>query len=918
MKRFVAFLLAFLLGVMPFGEMAYATEVNNLENHEVVKVGWFEVTGCQEIDENGNPYGFSYDYLNEISRYTGLEFEYVEGKFSELIEELKTGEIDIMLAIEYSAERTEYFEYTSYPMCTSYTIVATLESKVDEYASLSSLNGSRIGMLKGVQTIKEAKEYLDENNITADIVEFDTLSQMDEALHNGEIDYTIENQMRKLEDDEVILCQIEECVENIAVSKKREGLVDILNSGMKSIIETESYYTEELFQEYFGGNYINKLLLTNEEMDAIEKMGSLKVFIDASNKIMFEDKNGKYAGNWVEIIDLISQKLGVEYEICYGDTRDEVINWKSDSGADFMIGFEYDYMWAREKNTVITLPFLTFQYHRIINKNTYEGNSSDRIAAVKNAYYTTHFLLKEYSEDQIDYYENAEECVKAVNSGKADMTFLDSFQSEYYLKDYRYNNLSVLVTDNKAMYCFAVNDDTDPAAVSAINKAIRSITTSEIEAIITESDFNYYKSGISLVGIIYTHPLVSTLLIAVIFALVVGLLILLLSIKSIHKQKVRAEKANAAKSEFLSRVTHDLRTPMNGILGLTQIAREENELSGKMKDYIDKMENSSNYLLGLINDVLDVSSIEAGTLKIIEKPTSVEKITSYIITLITPIAENANVKLVTRFTNIENINIVVDEMRVEQIYVNLISNAIKFSKPGSAVLWTVDCTKRADGYYDVLSVVEDHGCGMSKEFMERMFDPFSREEADAYEKEGTGLGLTIVKKLVEAMHGKLEVYSKVGEGTKFVFTVTRRPVEEDNSAKRTIDAESISFEGKKALVCEDSAINMEITVKMLESKGFEVIGAQNGAIGFELFKNHEPGFFDIIIMDIRMPVMDGLEATRKIRELGREDALKIPIIALSANAYEEDIKLSKEAGVNEHISKPVKWKEFFVKIYEYL
>ena len=321
--------------------------------------------------------------------------------------------------------------------------------------------------------------------------------------------------------------------------------------------------------------------------------------------------DGKMSGNWYKIANLIADKLGLPCEIYTADTREEVINWKTDSGADFMIGFEYDYMWAKEKDTAITLPFLTFQYHMIMNKNTYTGDSNDVVAARRGAYHTIHYLKDMYPEERIMYFSSAEECIKAVNSGKCDMTYLDSFQSEYYLKDYKYNNLSVIVTDEKSMYCFAVAQGVEPEVITAVNKAIRSITTSEIEGIIAETDMQYFKEGISLRDLIYTRPVTSSVFIAAIVAVFVGLIVLMVSLRLIHTQKERAEKANAAKSEFLSRVTHDLRTPMNGILGLTQIAREDENLTPPMKEYIDKVENSGFYLLGLINDVLDVSSIEA-------------------------------------------------------------------------------------------------------------------------------------------------------------------------------------------------------------------------------------------------------------------------------------------------------------------
>lgn len=366
------------------------------------------------------------------------------------------------------------------------------------------------------------------------------------------------------------------------------------------------------------------------------------------------------------------------------------------------------------------------------------------------------------------------------------------------------------------------------------------------------------------------------------------------------------ERANCAKSEFLAHMSHDIRTPMNAIIGMTSVARQECQ-DETICGYLDKIKSSSEFLLGLINDMLDISRIESGNLNLKSEQMSREMFGTAINTTIDPLMEQKNITFRCDLQHMEEM-IYTDAVRFKQIFFNLLSNAAKYTPEGGNV-WLLTERLRTEGNVEwVRFTVRDSGIGMSEEFLEHAFEPFSQEgnRTLALQWQGTGLGLAIVKKLVVMMHGTIEIHSKLGEGTGVILDLplTISGVDAPEKMPQAVMAKQ-NLEGRRVLLAEDNEINTFVARRILESKGIIVEHAENGKRAVEMVEQNPEGYFDAIVMDIRMPVMSGLEATRQIRAMSRTDAQTVPIIAMTANAYEEDVSQSLAAGMNAHLAKPI-------------
>lgn len=394
----------------------------------------------------------------------------------------------------------------------------------------------------------------------------------------------------------------------------------------------------------------------------------------------------------------------------------------------------------------------------------------------------------------------------------------------------------------------------------------------------------------------------------------------ILSDISEEKDKIAKEelnRVNELRIDFLARMSHDMRTPMNAILGLSDVCIREAADKDKMLDCMKKIYSSGEYLLSLINDVLDVSNIEKGKLKLVNEAQNIAVMLDNIAQYMRPVAESKNISL-TIDNKIEDKSIFVDidKNRFNQIFINLLTNAVKFTDAGGSIKFEIsNVSKSSDKVVNRFSV-RDNGIGISREFLKRIYVPFEQEgHVDSYQNDGSGLGMTIVKNIVDVMKGTIEINSEKGVGTEVIVeipsNITHNPEVEEKQ-------ELVTFEGKNILVCEDHPLNMELVVMLLSNIKCNVIKAEDGKIAAQLFESSEEGYIDCVLMDIRMPNMDGLEATRYIRHLNRTDAKTVPIIAMTANAFDEDVKKSIEAGMNEHLSKPIDIDVLYETLAKYL
>ncbi len=386
------------------------------------------------------------------------------------------------------------------------------------------------------------------------------------------------------------------------------------------------------------------------------------------------------------------------------------------------------------------------------------------------------------------------------------------------------------------------------------------------------------------------------------------------------------EKASSAKQDFLSQMSHDIRTPMNSIIGNTALALEENDID-KVHDYLEQIQLSSDFMLGLLNDILDMAKIESKKIVIHEEYYLLPEFMEYLKAVIQPLFNSRHIYFETNINVDDDLILITDKLRFNQIFFNLLSNAAKYTKQGGNASLEINEVSRNDDIVTFEILISDNGIGMSQEFLQYIFDPFAQEN-NRYNNEmvGTGLGMAIVKNLVNLMDGKIQVFSQKGEGTTFVLNLTFKYIykTDENYMKyvaekeEIIKGEDVLFTDKRVLLCEDNEINVTIYKAILEKAGMIVDCAENGAKGYEMYITSEENFYSLILMDVRMPVMGGIELTEKIRSSDRNDSIAIPIIALTANAFDSDKEEILKAGMNEHLSKPVKPERLINVIKKYI
>lgn len=372
----------------------------------------------------------------------------------------------------------------------------------------------------------------------------------------------------------------------------------------------------------------------------------------------------------------------------------------------------------------------------------------------------------------------------------------------------------------------------------------------------------------------------------------------------LRKKTQDAEAAVRAKSEFLSHMSHDIRTPINGIMGMLDIAQAHLENPEKMDSCLSKMRGAADQLLSLINDVLDMSKIETGSILLVEEPFDMMRLLNGTLAIQEIIASEKGLTIEQNIEgNIEHPYVCGSPNYVRSILVNIVSNAIKYTNPGGQIFVSAREISCDDEYVEYEFIISDTGIGMSEEFAEHIFEPFTQEHAENRSSyRGTGLGMSIVKNLINKMKGTITLQTMQGKGTTFTITL---PVKLDTVCLEETDEEETSIEGMKILLVEDNELNLEVAQYILVDAGAEIVVARDGLESIELFEQSESNSFDAILMDVMMPVMDGLTATKKIRKLKRKDAKTVPIIAMTANVFNEDIIAAKEAGMNEHIAKPL-------------
>ena len=900
-QRYICILLCLILYITVIPLPVSAEEAK----YRTVRVGWYEGT-YNTTGPDGRRRGYSYEYQQAVAAHTGWKYEYVEGSWAELMSMLKKGEIDLLGGISYAEERSDSMLFSELPMGEDkyYLYVDPAHTDIST-SDLSTLNGKRIGMLPDSVPARMFHEWEKSHGVSAQQVDITGADDVRQKLQNHEIDGFILNESPQWERDNIsAVLLIGGSYNYFAISKKRPDLKEELDQAMQKIVKENPFYIEDLYKRYCSANSLETL--TDEEQNWLEQHGAVRIgYLKNDVGVSFADtESGETVGIINDYVSLASGCLGeqaIEFQLTGFDSQEEELQALKDNRIDMIFHMNQNPYEAEQNDIILSNTVFEVNVAVLTGVEKFDENGENTVAVSRGNLLGKWYISFNYPSWKIREYDTSAEVEKAVQSGEADCFVVKAGQSLKILADSKMR--SVFLTKSSTS-CFAVTRE-NTTLMNILNKTIQTLPDSRLS-----SQFYVYENEPGKVTL--TEYIKDNLLVVSIgfigAVLVIVWIIVYLLIKA-RKAQIQAEKANAAKSDFLFNMSHDIRTPMNALLGYSELMKRE-LTDPKLMDYQEKMEQSGNLLLSIINNVLDMARIESGKVELDEDYVKIRDIYQGIYKIFQAEAEKKGIHLKMEY-DVKHEHVICDETKNREIFLNLISNAVKYTASGGRVtirITELDCDRK--DYVRIRTQVIDTGIGMSEEFLPSLFEAFARERNTTDGKiAGTGLGMPIIKKYIDMMYGTIEVESKQGEGSKFTVTLEYRIADKsyyERVTEKSSDMdETDRISGKYILLAEDNDLNAEIAEFILEDMGLMVDRVEDGVQCVSRIEQSPAGTYDLILMDIQMPNMDGYKATEVIRDLSDKNKANIPIIAMTANAFEEDRKKALAKGMNGHIAKPV-------------
>ncbi|MCB6609547.1 transporter substrate-binding domain-containing protein [[Clostridium] symbiosum] len=917
MKKYIMVLLVMLFMMA----VSFPCAADEEAEDKVLRVAFPITEGYTMLTADGERYGLVVDVLNEVAKYTGWKYEYIDVENEEILRRFKAGEYDLMGGQYYMDGLEEDYGYPEYNC--GYTKLILLARKDDDRIKgfdLNSLNGKTIGVFeRAAENIRRLKIYLELNNIDCTIKYYnhDQLKEhggLNYYLENGEVDLLLGNSADS-GDKFYVAATFDSQPHYIVTQPDNQEILDGLNMALEKIYEADPNFAKKLYETNFPAAANMNAVLNAKEKEYIEQRGTVTVAVPSDWHPLFCLDNGDGHNGYVpDILQKISEYSGLEFSYIYCDSYAQTLGKIQNGEADllaFYLGSDED---AVEQDLALTTPYVELNSILVRNKE-----SSYPAQGLVGAVLEGEDMPDNITVDKEIYYSDIAEALSDVNRGKVDFFYGVSAHLESIIQKNNFTNLMQvnLINDHRET-SFAMKSPVQPELFSIINKAINNISSEDSAAIGSRNMVSIGESHMTLTSIVYANPSLAVGVVAT------GLILLLIVVILIGKSRLhaaamqseleKAEAGNRAKSEFLSRMSHEIRTPMNAIVGLTDLTAMMEGVPEKVAENLEKIKTSSKYLLGLINDILDMSRIENGKMTLAAEDFSLHDMLSDVENMLQQDAANRSLK----FSLEESIGhdvIVGDELRLRQVILNLLSNAFKFTRAGGSVLLRVSEESSTETVASYNILVRDTGIGIAQEEQRRIFESFEQLGSNYSKSQGTGLGLAISRNIVHLMGGELFLKSEPGKGSEFYFTVTlprgrmeKKPVSEAAPREQ-------GFDGAEILLAEDNDLNAEIAMELLRMQGAVVTRAENGREALELFKQSAQGEIKAILMDIQMPEMNGLEATAAIRGLSRPDAATVPIIAMTANAFQEDKESAMAAGMNGFVPKPIDVAALYEELY---
>lgn len=905
---------------------------------KVVRVGSFEDT-FNYCNEKGARKGYGYELLETLSGYTGWQFEYVTCDWSDCFEKLENGEIDIMGGISYTEDRAEEMLFSDEPMGEEkYYLYADLSRTDLSTSDYKTLNGKKIGVLMGAESEVMLTEWEEKHGLKTQHVNIANNEDVKQKLANHEIDCFV-----SLEES----CWAELGISTITrvgkssiyyvLNKDRSDLKEELDNAMRALDEEAPFYTADLCKKYFSLDY--KPILTGEEKAWLKEHGAIRMgFLTSDSGVStYDPATGEITGTITDYIQFARDCLGnqeLEFRLVGYDDKEAELNALKSGEIDMIFHFDQSPNLAEEYRVARTNTTWTANMMVVTNKQLFIENQVNRVAVPQNKISLTRYIAFYYPQWEIVDCDTQEDAIKLVKDGQADC-FITGISSEAkYSKNYGFYSVPL---PNPANSCFAVKSG-NRSLLSILNKTIKAMPANMLTSSLAMHKSSARKVTLSefIRDNFFMVLLVSSIFVAVILLAILKLLRKARKAEAAARKAANdtqelnaklqiaaenAESANRAKSTFLFNMSHDIRTPMNAIIGYADLASRHLDDPAKLEKYMENIQVCGQNLLMLLNNVLDLARIENDKTEMEYSVSDVEKDFRNCIAMFQNQADSKGQTL-TVTTQLPYPYIYADIPHLTEVCTNLVSNAVKYTGAGGTI--RCDVTQKPgekEGWCDTVVTVADNGIGMSQEFQKHIFEPFERERTSTVSKvEGSGIGMGIVKKLVGLMGGTVEVESKIGVGSTFTVTIPCRIASEDEiQAKREINpSDQKCLCGTRILLTEDNDLNAEIATELLQEEGCTVDRAKDGVECVDMLEKAANGTYQLILMDIQMPVMNGYDATKKIRRMDDPQKANIPIVAMTANAFSEDKQVALDAGMNDHIAKPINMSVLVPTLRKYL
>lgn len=930
-KRLAAFILALCFAVGALGPTSvYGTEPQ-AEAEQKIRIGYIDYEGFISREPDGSYVGYGVEYLEKIAEYTGWEYEYVYDSWENQLERLKNGDIDFVCHAQKTSEWEQDYLFSKYSIGSESSVLyVRKDDNRYYYNDFAAFDGMKIAILKESFQKTEFSQYAEKREFSVQYASYDTQEECFEALDAGVVDAVAMGSLA-LRPEYKIICRFGSDPFYFMTGKGNQQLLDELDDALGQITLTGSFFEMNLYQKYYGDIEVDQeVVFTREEAEYIANADTIQVaFIPQRKPLSYINDEGEIAGITVDILKLIEERSGLHFEYVMMPAGMRAPEYFVENPDTLIAGIMSDNPLFQQETYLLTDSFYADDVAlACLSGKDYDLDAENQ--SYKLAIPRSYIALEAYIRDNYPQFEVVEctsmqDCMDMVRDGQADFLAQNVNVIRLYLVDPHYEGFTVIPTFFMEENAGIVSLDTEDNRIlmSILDKCIATVTEKEkSQFIVNHTVANGYRLTWTDMLYKFRYPLIA------VGILILMVLLLMLAFLEARKKNYRrleeknrqlaeavaqADSANRAKSQFLARMSHEIRTPMNAIVGLTVLAGHHTDEPEQIQEYLGKIETSSRVLLNIINDVLDMSAIESDKLRIAKRPFGLKEILNSITAVYHTQCRQKGITFEMNAGEIRHDRLIGDGLRLNQVLLNLISNAYKFTPEGGKITVTVKEAEvqEENAYYKF--TVEDTGEGMTQEMLGRLFLPFEQEDAETAMKHGgSGLGLSIARNLVELMGGSISCQSQKGKGT--IFTVSLPFEMEENgeefsgeelpAAAEDVE-EGYDFRGKRVLLAEDTEMNADIAMELLALVNMNADHVWNGREAVEKFKASEPGTYAAILMDVQMPKMNGYEAAKEIRALSHPDASAVPIYAMTANAFTEDVSAALNAGMNGHIAKPI-------------